>query len=62
MEKKMYYLRSMEVMPQDIGIEFVAGNHTMHYKRGKLDGIWSNMAIEVTFVRFGHRKGGNFLH
>jgi len=43
-------------MPQDVRIEFVAGNHTIYHKLGQLDGIWSNMTIEVTFVRFGHSK------
>jgi len=58
MEEEMHYLRSMGVMPQDVRIEFTAGNHTMHHKRSQLDGIWSDMTIEVTFVRFGHSKGG----
>jgi len=56
MEGEMYYLHNMEVMPQDVRIEFAAGNHTMHHKRGQVDGIWSDMAIKVTFVRFGLSK------
>jgi len=56
-EEEMYYLRSMEVMPQDVRIEFAAGNHTVHHKLGQLDCIWSDMTIKVTFVRFGHSKG-----
>jgi len=51
------YLCSMEVMPQDVRIEFTASNHTMHHKLGQLDGIWSDMTIEVNFVKFGHSKG-----
>jgi len=61
MEEEMHYLHSMEVMPQDVRIEFAAGNHTMHDKRGQLDSIWSDMTIEVTFVRFGHSKGGGII-
>ena len=57
MEEEMHYLHSMEVMPQDVRIEFATVNHTMHHKRCQLDSIWSDMTIEVTFVRFGHSKG-----
>jgi len=58
MEKEMYlYLCSMKVIPQDVRIEFVAGNHTMHHKLSQLDGIWLDIIIEVIFVRFGHSKG-----
>jgi len=58
MEEEMYlYLCSIEVMPQDARNEFTAGNHTMHHKLGQLDGIWSDMTIEVTFVKFCHSKG-----
>jgi len=57
MKEEMYYLRSMEVMPQDVRIKFAAGNHTMHHNRGQLEHIWSDMTIEVTFVSFGHSKG-----
>jgi len=56
MEEGMHYLHSMEVMPQDVRIEFATGNHTMHHKRCQLDGIWSDMTIEVTFLTFGHSK------
>jgi len=39
-EKEMYlYLCSMKVIPQDVRIEFVAGNHTMHHKRSQFYGI-----------------------
>jgi len=56
-EEGMYYLRSMETMLQDIRIEFTAANHTMHHKRGQLDGIWSDMTIEVTFVILDQSNG-----
>jgi len=45
-------------MPQNVRIKFVAGNHTKHHQFGQLDGIWSDMTIEVTFLRFGYSKGG----
>jgi len=51
MEKEMHYLHSMEVMPHDVQIEFATVTDAMHHKRGQLNGIWSDMTIEVTFVR-----------
>jgi len=36
MEEEMCYLCGMEVIPQDLTIEFAAGNHTMHHKRSQL--------------------------
>jgi len=56
MEKEMHYLHSMEVMSQDVQIEFATVNHTMHDECRQLDGIWPDMTIEVTFVSFGHSK------
>jgi len=61
-EEEMHYLHSVEVMPQDVRIEFPTGNHTMHHKRGQVNDIWSDMTIEVTFVRFGHSKGNHWHH
>jgi len=54
----LYYQPNKEAMPQDAGTKFMAGNHTMHYKRDQLNGIWSGMAIEATCKRFGHSKRG----
>jgi len=56
MEEKMHYLRSMEVMSQNVRIQFAAGNHAMQHKLCQLNGIWSDIAIEVTLVRFDHNK------
>jgi len=53
----MYYLHSMEVIPQDVRTKLMAGNHTMHHKRDQFNSIWSNMATEVIFIRLGHCKG-----
>jgi len=51
MEMETYlYLCSMKVIPQDVRIEFVAGNHTIHHKRSQLEGIWLDITIEVIFV------------
>ena len=54
----LYYLRSMEALPREITDRFLAGEHTMHHQCGIRNGIWSNMAIETTYMRYGHEKGG----
>ena len=54
----LYYLRTMEQMPEDIREHFMKSEHTMHHNAGLYNGIWSDMAIETTFMRFGHGKSG----
>jgi len=54
----LYYLCSMKAMPQDVRIKFMSGNQTMYYQHGQFNSIWSDMAIEMTFRRFGHSKEG----
>ena len=43
----LYYVRSMESMPDDVRLEFMKGQHTIHH------GTESHMAIETTFMRYG---------
>ena len=50
----LYYLRNMEAMPEDVRGEIMKGQHTMHHKAGMFNGIWSDMAIESTFMWYGH--------
>ena len=54
----LYYLRSMEAMPENIRQHFLNGQHTMHHNPGIFNGISSDMAIETTFMRYGHGQGG----
>ncbi|KAG1714330.1 Armadillo repeat-containing protein 4 [Nymphon striatum] len=54
----LYYLRFMQDLPADIQRKFVKGHHTMHHSTGLFNGIWSDMAIETTFMRYGHSKSG----
>ena len=53
-----YYLREMEAMPEVVRQHFVNGEHTMHHNAGLFNGIWSDMAIETTFMRYGHGQSG----
>ena len=53
----LYYLREMEAMAKVVRQHFVKGEHTMHHNAGLFNGIWSDMAIETTFMRYGHVHG-----
>lgn len=54
----LYYLRSMERMPDALLLEFLKGNHVMRHNAGIWNAIWSDMYIETTFMRYGHESGG----
>ena len=54
----LYYLREMEAMSEVVRQHFVKGEHTMHHNAGLFNGIWSDMAIETTFMRYGHGQSG----
>ena len=54
----LYYARSIEVMPDTLEDQFMKGQHTMHHKPGIFNGIWSDMAIETTNMRYGHGHSG----
>ena len=53
-----YYLRSMEKLPAEILEKFLKGEHVMHYRPGIWNGIWSDMYIETTFMRYGKGPKG----
>ena len=53
-----YYLQSMSNLPGDVLDEFLKGNHVMRHQEGIWNGIWSDMFIESTFMRYGHGPGG----
>jgi len=52
------YLREMERLPQEVLSHFMKGEHVMHHSAGLWNGIWSDMMIETTFMRYGHAPGG----
>lgn len=54
----LVYLREMQKLPQEILTHFLKGNHVMHHNSGLWNGIWSDMFIETTFMRYGHTRGG----
>ena len=54
----LFYLRSMEKLPVDIRGRFMKGEHVMHHIPGLWNGLWRDMYIESTFMRYGHSHGG----
>ena len=54
----LYYIRTMAAMPEDVRQHFVNGEHTMHHNPWLFNGIWSDMAIETTSMRYGHGQSG----
>ena len=54
----LYYLRSMEHLPAEVQKDFMNGSHVMRRQHGIWNGIWSDMFIESTFMRYGHGPGG----
>lgn len=54
----LYYLRSMQALPDNVLYHFLAGEHTMRHAAGIRNGIWADMAIETTYMRYGHTMGG----
>lgn len=54
----LYYLRSMESLQEEQISKFMKGEHVMRHIPGLWNGIWSDMYIETTFMRYGHGPGG----
>ena len=52
------YLKEMEALPTEVLRRFLRGEHVMRHERGIWNGIWSDMFIESTFMRYGHAPGG----
>ena len=51
------YTRIMEQLPEDILDHFKKGHHTVHLKDGLFNGIWTDMAIEATWMKKGKGPG-----
>ena len=54
----LFYLRSIEKLPVEIRGRFMKGEHVMHHIPDLWNGLWSDMYIESTFMRYGHSHGG----
>ena len=54
----LYFLSSMERLPDDILLQFMKGEHVMRHQAGIWNGMWSDMFVETTFMCYGHGPGG----
>jgi len=54
----LVYLRAIEDLPDKMLPFFLKGKHVMRHMNGLWNGIWSDMFIESTFMRYGHGKAG----
>ena len=53
----LYYLRTKESLSNEEISRFMKGQHVMHHVPGLKNGIWSDMFIETTFMRYGKEPG-----
>ena len=52
------YIRAMEALPEEVLVRFMKGEHVMRHQRGLWNGLWSDMFIETSFMRYGHAPNG----
>ena len=52
------YLNDMKKLPDYLLVKFMRGEHVTRHQRGYWNGIWSDMFIETTFMRYGKGPGG----
>ena len=50
---ELCYLRAMEALPEEVLVRFMKGEHVMRHH-----GLWSDMFIETTFMRYGDAPNG----
>lgn len=54
----LLYYREMEKLPQPLLAQFLKGEHVTRHHSGIWNGIWTDMLIETTFMRYGHGPSG----
>ena len=54
----MVYLRSMEKLEGGILDRFMRGEHVSRHQRGLWNGMWTDVYIDTTLMRYGHGPGG----
>ena len=52
------YIRMMENLPDSVLNKFMKGQHVVHLQHGIWNGIWSDMAIESTYMKIGKGPSG----
>ena len=54
----LYYLRSMQRLHPTVHKQFMEGEHVIHHQDGLWNGIWSDLFIETTYMRYGKGPSG----
>ncbi len=54
----LVYLRAIENLHESILPYFLKGKHVMRHMKDLWNGVWSDMFIESTFMRYGHGQAG----
>ena len=54
----LIYLREMQKLPENVKKHFLKGEHTVQHTEGIFNGLWSDMAIETTYMRLGKASSG----
>ncbi len=54
----LLYLRSMQKLHEEVLKRFLKGEHVQRHRQGLWNGIWMDMFIETTFMRYGHGPNG----
>lgn len=54
----LIYLKTIKRLQSDIIAHFRNGKHVMRHMEGHWNGIWSDIFIESTFMRYGHGPAG----
>ena len=54
----LLHLRDMKSLPSNVLDKFLKREHVMRHIPGLWNGIWSDMFIKSTFMRYGHGKRG----
>ena len=54
----LIYLRTIEHLSDTLLEKFLVGEHVIHLQKGFWNGVWSNMAIESTYMKTGKGPRG----
>ena len=52
------YVMTMSALPKNVLHQFLQGEHILHHKQGIWNGIWSDMMIETSYMKFGKGPTG----
>ena len=53
----LYYLSSVERLPDDILVQFMKGEHVMRHQAGIRNGMWSDMFMRILLCAMGMDQG-----